>query len=55
MFMKDELKLVIVREKFNDYSIKELPKGYTPTDFNHLSFKGLMTALYSLILTEFEQ
>lgn len=53
--MNDKINVVIVRNKFNDYSIKELPKGFKDSDFQNLSFKGLIHALGSIILSELEK
>ena len=53
--MSNKINVVIVRNEFNDYSIKELPEGFRNSDFQNLSFKGLIHALGSIILSEFEE
>lgn len=53
--MNDKINVVIVRNEFNDYSIKKLPKEFRDSDFQNLSFKGLINALGSIILSEFEE
>lgn len=54
--MTNKLNLVIVRNEFNNYSLKNLPKGYQEDDcFNGLTLKGLIYAVASLVSSEMEK
>lgn len=54
--MKNKLNLVIVRNEFNNYSLKNLPEGYQKDDcFNGLTLKGLANAIASLVNSEMEE